>query len=97
MPRSIMHVCKCVFMLLGLSFICGIGFADTYPSKSIRLIVPFPPGGPTDIVARPLAALLGERLKEQLLLKTKVAPGVQLGRISQPSQRLMVIPCSWER
>ncbi|WP_068322378.1 Bug family tripartite tricarboxylate transporter substrate binding protein [Polynucleobacter yangtzensis] len=79
MPRSIMHVCKCVFMLLGLSFICGIGFADTYPSKSIRLIVPFPPGGPTDIVARPLAALLGERLKEQVIIENKGGAGGSIG------------------
>ena len=38
----------------------GVAFAQTYPSKPIRLILPFPPGGSTDIVAR----LIGQKLIE---------------------------------
>ncbi|WP_246531447.1 Bug family tripartite tricarboxylate transporter substrate binding protein [Polynucleobacter paneuropaeus] len=53
--------------------------ADVYPSKPIRLIVPFPPGGPTDIVARPLAVLLGERLKEQIIIENKGGAGGAIG------------------
>ena len=34
-----------------------------YPEKSIRMVVPYPPGGSTDVVARALAAAMTERLK----------------------------------
>jgi len=67
------------FISLGLLFLCESGLADSYPSKPIRLIVPFPPGGPTDIVARPLAILLGERLKEQIVIENKGGAGGSIG------------------
>jgi tripartite-type tricarboxylate transporter receptor subunit TctC len=79
MPRLIMLACKNVLVSLGLLFISSNGLADTYPSKPIRLIVPFPPGGPTDIVARPLAALLGDRLKEQVVIDNKGGAGGSIG------------------
>jgi tripartite-type tricarboxylate transporter receptor subunit TctC len=44
------------------SLLPGAVFAQTYPSKPIRLILPFPPGGPTDIVGR----LTGQKLSEQV-------------------------------
>ena len=53
--------------------------AQNYPNKPIRLIVPFPPGGPTDIVARPLSVLLEERLKEQIVIENKGGAG-EIGR-----------------
>ncbi len=46
-----------------LPVLSSIARAEAFPSRPIHLIVPFPPGGPTDIVARPLAQLLGEELK----------------------------------
>jgi tripartite-type tricarboxylate transporter receptor subunit TctC len=63
----------------GLLLLTGNAVADTYPNKPIRLIVPFPPGGPTDIVARPLATLLGERLKEQVIIENKGGAGGSIG------------------
>ena len=62
-----------------LIFLSSNVMADTYPSKPIRLIVPFPPGGPTDIVARPLAILLGDRLKEQIVIENKGGAGGSIG------------------
>lgn len=63
----------------GLLLLMCNAMAETYPNKPIRLIVPFPPGGPTDIVARPLAVLLGDRLKEQIIIENKGGAGGSIG------------------
>ncbi|WP_159589735.1 tripartite tricarboxylate transporter substrate binding protein [Hydrogenophaga sp. BPS33] len=45
--------------------------AQTYPSKPIRVVVPFPAGSSTDIVARTVGARLGERLKQTIVVENK--------------------------
>jgi tripartite-type tricarboxylate transporter receptor subunit TctC len=54
-------------------------WGETYPSRSIRMIVPFPAGGPTDIVARPFAQLLGEALKGTVIIDNRGGAGGTLG------------------
>lgn len=56
----------------------GYSHAQTYPNKPIKLIVPFPPGGPTDIVARPLAQMLGESMKQSVIVENKGGAGGSL-------------------
>ena len=70
---------KCFLACFGLIVFSSNALAQAYPSKPIRLIVPFPPGGPTDIVARPLAVLLGDRLKEQVVIENKGGAGGSIG------------------
>jgi len=69
---------KKVLALIVFSF-ASVCCAQTYPGKAIRLIVPFPPGGSNDIVARMLATQLGEKLGQPVVIENKGGAGGVLG------------------
>lgn len=54
-------------------------YADTYPSKPITLIVPFAPGGTTDIVARIVADKMGKELGQTMIVENRAGAGGSLG------------------
>jgi len=57
----------------------GVCFSQTYPNKPIRLVVPFPPGGSNDIVARMLATQLAGPLGQSVVIENKGGAGGVLG------------------
>ena len=54
-------------------------WAESFPNRPMRLVVPFPAGGPTDIVARPLAQMLGDSMKQAVVIDNKGGAGGSIG------------------
>ncbi len=59
--------------------ICGNAHAETYPSKSVTVIVPQAAGGGNDAIARIVAQKLSENLKQQFIVNNKVGAGGNIG------------------
>src|SRR5688500_7934271 len=54
-------------------------FAQAYPTKPVRLILPFPPGGPSDILGRALSQKLTEQMGQQVITDNRPGAGGNLG------------------
>jgi tripartite-type tricarboxylate transporter receptor subunit TctC len=66
-------------LLHALALAAGIAFAQGYPTKPVTMIVPWPPGGPSDIAARPLAKGLGENLGKVFVIENKGGASGNIG------------------
>src|SRR5258705_2746124 len=68
-----------IFLLLTGLLISAATLAQGYPSKPIRMIVPFPAGGPADIFGRSFAQALSERLGQPVVIENIGGVGGVLG------------------
>jgi tripartite-type tricarboxylate transporter receptor subunit TctC len=69
-------------VVLGLAIACtafGAAAQADYPNKAIKWIVPYPPGGTTDILARLMAQWLSQRLGQQVVVENKAGGGNNIG------------------
>jgi len=66
-------------ILFFLGAIAGPLWAQSYPSKAVRLILPFPPGGPTDILGRAIAQKLSDQLGYPVVVDSRPGAGGNLG------------------
>ncbi|MEK7751073.1 MAG: tripartite tricarboxylate transporter substrate-binding protein, partial [Acidobacteriota bacterium] len=73
--KRILQICMLCMAAVG----AGQAMAQPYPNKPIRLVVPFPPGGPTDILGRAIGAKLGELLGQPVIIDNRGGAGGGIG------------------
>ena len=69
----------CAVAAVALLFCACVAYAQTYPTKQIRIVVPFAPGGGTDILTRIMVPKLNELLKQQLIVDNRPGAGSRIG------------------
>jgi tripartite-type tricarboxylate transporter receptor subunit TctC len=66
-------------LILCCAFATSVAFAQQYPSRPIRAIVPFPAGGPTDVIARIVGQKLSEAWGQQVVVDNRSGAGGNIG------------------
>jgi tripartite-type tricarboxylate transporter receptor subunit TctC len=84
---------------IGMSLLPGPALAeDPYPARPIQIVVPFPPGGVADLVARPFATALEKHLKQPVVIVNKTgaggAVGMQAAAVSKPDGYTLMVALS---
>ena len=78
MSRTTTRLAPLFAVLLGVLG-CGPAWAAGYPEKPLTLVVPFPPGGATDTIARVVAKGMGQRLAQTVIVDNKAGAGTTIG------------------
>jgi tripartite-type tricarboxylate transporter receptor subunit TctC len=77
--KSIARVLACCIACGAALLFAGASLAQTWPARPVRVIVPFAPGGPTDVMARILAHKLSESLGHQFVVENRPGAGGNIG------------------
>src|SRR3981189_2371317 len=72
-------VCILVFIAAFSSVFASSAPAQTFPTKPVRMVVPFPAGGPTDIVGRTIGQKLNETLGQTVIIDNRAGAGGVIG------------------
>jgi len=73
--RTALHAAFCAATLA----MAASGFAQSYPTKPVRMVIPFPPGGTLDTVGRQLAQKLGEQMGQNFIVENKAGGNGVIG------------------
>src|SRR5262245_15881861 len=92
--RKFLHLAACAAALPAVS---RIAWAQAYPSRPVRIIVPAAPAGPTDILARLMGQWLSERLGRSFVIENRPGAGGNIGteavvRAPPDGYTLLLIP-----
>src|SRR5437868_2490511 len=72
-----LHALLLAFLCIGLSI--EASRAEGYPDRTIKIVVPFPAGGPTDVAARLVAQSLSSRLGHNVIVENQAGAGGRIG------------------
>ena len=76
--RHFLQAASCALLPMALSQQAGLAQED-YPSHSLSMVVPFPPGGVADVVGRPVAEAMGRFLKQSVVVENRGGAGGGIG------------------
>lgn len=85
---------------LALAAICGLATAQTYPAKTVRMVVGYPPGGPTDLIARIVSQKLSESWGQQVIVDNRPGASGMIGaeltvRAAPDGYTLLMVPVTY--
>ena len=70
---------RSILLALACALLAGSAAAQNFPAKPLKLVVPYPPGGTTDIVARPVAKGLQQALGQPVVIENRPGAGGNIG------------------